>query len=210
MFFVFILILCFQHKLHTFGSGQGLLALGSPLISNVDIFAFVRFIQLIVLPYYYVKSQLEAVKNGKYLHSGQIKLIFHQLCILWKPKKILRSVSTNRLTKQTRIFRKYHHEMKNICKTDVKIKWFLTVSFTFALLHFLGLQLFIKYVHNWRYFLHLYPNIHCPKSNPYFRDITWNVVENMILHEIFRVVSRFPRYISCYIAENWFPLGQYI
>ena len=30
----------------------------------------------------------------------------------------------------------------------------------------------------------------------------------MILHEIFRVVSRFPRYISCYIAENRFPLGQ--
>ena len=32
----------------------------------------------------------------------------------------------------------------------------------------------------------------------------------MILHEIFRVVSRFPRYISCYIAVNRFPLGQYI
>ena len=30
----------------------------------------------------------------------------------------------------------------------------------------------------------------------------------MILHEIFRVVSRFPRYISCYIAENRFPLRQ--
>ena len=45
-------------------------------------------------------------------------------------------------------------------------------------------------------------NLHCPKSNPNFRDISWNVVENMILHEIFRVVSRFPLYISCYIAEN--------
>ena len=32
----------------------------------------------------------------------------------------------------------------------------------------------------------------------------------MILHEIFRVVSRFPRYISCYIAENLFSLGQCI
>ena len=31
--------------------------------------------------------------------------------------------------------------------------------------------------------------IHCPKSNPNFRDISLNVVENMILHEIFRVVS---------------------
>ena len=30
----------------------------------------------------------------------------------------------------------------------------------------------------------------------------------MILHEIFRVVSHFPRYISCYFAENRFPLGQ--
>ena len=31
----------------------------------------------------------------------------------------------------------------------------------------------------------------------------------MILHEIFRVVSRLPRYISCYIAENRFSLGQW-
>ena len=30
----------------------------------------------------------------------------------------------------------------------------------------------------------------------------------MILHEIFRVVSRIPHYISCYIAESRFPLGQ--
>ena len=35
-------------------------------------------------------------------------------------------------------------------------------------------------------------SIHCLKSNPNFRDITWNVVDNMILHELFRVVSRFP------------------
>ena len=43
--------------------------------------------------------------------------------------------------------------------------------------------------------------MHCPKSNPNFRYmyITGKVVENMILHEIFRVVSRFPRYISCYV-----------
>ena len=36
-------------------------------------------------------------------------------------------------------------------------------------------------------------------------------MENMILmyvNEIFHVVSHFPRYISCYIAENPFPLGQ--
>ena len=31
----------------------------------------------------------------------------------------------------------------------------------------------------------------------------------MILHEIFRVVSRFPRYISCFIAEIRFSLGEY-
>ena len=30
----------------------------------------------------------------------------------------------------------------------------------------------------------------------------------MILHEIFLVVSRFHRYISRYIAESQFPLGQ--
>ena len=31
----------------------------------------------------------------------------------------------------------------------------------------------------------------------------------MVLHEIFRVVSRFSRYISYYIAENRLPLGQF-
>ena len=44
--------------------------------------------------------------------------------------------------------------------------------------------------------------LHCPKSNPNFRDITWNVEENEILHEIFRIVSRFHRYISCDFAEG--------
>ena len=44
-----------------------------------------------------------------------------------------------------------------------------------------------------------------PKSNPNFPDITWNVE---ILHEIFCVVSHFPRYISYYFAENRFPLWQ--
>ena len=50
--------------------------------------------------------------------------------------------------------------------------------------------------------------VHCKKSHQTFRDITWNEEENEILHEIFRVVSRFPRYISCYIAESRFPLLQ--
>ena len=31
----------------------------------------------------------------------------------------------------------------------------------------------------------------------------------MILHEIFRVVSRFPGYISCYIAENQLPVDSW-
>ena len=47
--------------------------------------------------------------------------------------------------------------------------------------------------------------IHCSKSNPNFRDITWNVEDNMILHEKFSVVSRFP----CYPAENLLSLGQF-
>ena len=51
-------------------------------------------------------------------------------------------------------------------------------------------------------------NTHCSKSNPNFCDITLNVVENMILNETFRVVSRVSHYISCYVAENQFPLGQ--
>ena len=35
-------------------------------------------------------------------------------------------------------------------------------------------------------------DIHCPKSYPNFRDVTCNVEENEILHEIFRLVSSFP------------------
>ena len=50
--------------------------------------------------------------------------------------------------------------------------------------------------------------IHCPRSNQNFRDITRNVEESEILHEIFRVVSRFPCYISFYIVENRLPLEQ--
>ena len=38
------------------------------------------------------------------------------------------------------------------------------------------------------------------KSNQNFRDITWNVEENEILHEIVRI-SRLPRYISCSIGK---------
>ena len=37
--------------------------------------------------------------------------------------------------------------------------------------------------------------LHCPKSNPNFRDITWNVKENEVRHEIFRVLSCFLHYI---------------
>ena len=51
---------------------------------------------------------------------------------------------------------------------------------------------------------------HCKKNNPNVREINWNVEENLILHEIFRVVSRFPCYISCYIAKSRLPLGQCI
>ena len=56
--------------------------------------------------------------------------------------------------------------------------------------------------------VYLYVTVHCPKSNTNFRDITRKIVENMIVHEIFRVLSRFPRYISCYIAEIRKPLER--
>ena len=46
------------------------------------------------------------------------------------------------------------------------------------------------------------------KSNPKFRDITWNAEENEILQEIFHIVLHFPCYISCYIAKNQLPLWQ--
>ena len=67
-----------------------------------------------------------------------------------------------------------------------------------------------QFLHTQQKKLFNHRNIHCPKSNPNFRDKTWNVVENMVLHEIFRVVSRFPCYISCYIAENQCPLRHCI
>ena len=35
--------------------------------------------------------------------------------------------------------------------------------------------------------------LNCPKSNQNFCDITGYVVKNIMGHEIFRVVSRFPR-----------------
>ena len=53
--------------------------------------------------------------------------------------------------------------------------------------------------------------LNCPISkfpNPNFCNITWNVEENQILNEIFRFVSRFLRYISCYIAESRLLLVQ--
>ena len=63
----------------------------------------------------------------------------------------------------------------------------------------------------WEFLWHQSCDVHCRKSNPNFRDKTWNVHswkhESKVL-EIFRVVARFTRYISCYIAENRFPLGQ--
>ena len=50
--------------------------------------------------------------------------------------------------------------------------------------------------------------LHCSKRNPNFRDITRNVEENEILHEIIRVVHIcVPCYISCYITENRLPSG---
>ena len=52
------------------------------------------------------------------------------------------------------------------------------------------------------YLQYIMYTVNCPKSNPNFCDITWNVEENEILHEIFRAVSRFPRCISYSIAEH--------
>ena len=39
------------------------------------------------------------------------------------------------------------------------------------------------------------------KSNPNFLYITWNVEENKKLHEIFRVVSRFPHYSTFHVLS---------
>ena len=51
--------------------------------------------------------------------------------------------------------------------------------------------------------------LHCQKSYPNFR-ILYNMKcrGNKILHEIFRVVSHLPHYISCYIVESRLSLGQ--
>ena len=50
--------------------------------------------------------------------------------------------------------------------------------------------------------------VYCQKSNQNFLHIIRNVEEHEILHEIFLVVSRFPRYISCFISENRLPVGM--
>ena len=44
--------------------------------------------------------------------------------------------------------------------------------------------------------------VHCPKSNQNFRDITRNVEENEMLHELFRSVSRFPYYFVFYLGKS--------
>ena len=51
-------------------------------------------------------------------------------------------------------------------------------------LNFIDVDILVYYISFLRY---------CPKTNPNFCDITWNVEGNDILLEIFRVVSRCPR-----------------
>ena len=48
------------------------------------------------------------------------------------------------------------------------------------------------------------------KRHTVYRNITRNVAENMILHEIFCVISRFPCYISRYIVKSRFPLQRHV
>ena len=48
----------------------------------------------------------------------------------------------------------------------------------------------------------IYICIHCPKVNRFFRDLTRNVAgKNEIIHEIFRVVSRFPLHFALYLGN---------
>ena len=56
----------------------------------------------------------------------------------------------------------------------------------------------------------LYDTCTVQKSNPNFRDITWNVEENEILYymKYSAWYHVFPLYISCYIAENRLTLWQ--
>ena len=51
-------------------------------------------------------------------------------------------------------------------------------------------------------------SMHCPKSHPNFHDITWNVVENMILLEKFRVNHVLPATVHVISRKNWFSLWQ--
>ena len=87
------------------------------------------------------------------------------------------------------------------CLFCIMFIWFVYFNCLFCLMYMICI-LFLLSV--WQFFN---PSI-LLKSNPNFRDITWNVEENMILHELFHVVSRFPRYISCYITESRLPVGQ--
>ena len=45
-------------------------------------------------------------------------------------------------------------------------------------------------------------SMHYQKSNQNFRDITWNVEKNEILHYIFCIVSRFPRYSTFHVLSR--------
>ena len=48
----------------------------------------------------------------------------------------------------------------------------------------------------------IYICIHCPKVNRFFRDLSRNVAgKNEILHEIFRVVCRFPLHFALYLGN---------
>ena len=90
------------------------------------------------------------------------------------------------------------------CLFCIMFIWFVYFNCLFCLMYKLYMICILFLLSVWQFFN---PSI-LLKSNPNFRDITWNVEENMILHELFHVVSRFPIYISCYIAESRLPLGQ--
>ena len=68
----------------------------------------------------------------------------------------------------------------------------------------------IKTVNNPPMFVCLFVCLLCTVHKVIQIYVARTAQENEILHEIFRVVSRFPRKISCYISENRLSLGQCI
>ena len=87
------------------------------------------------------------------------------------------------------------HSQDTVCSI-LSYNFYLFIKYVLCTVH-------ATYIHFTVNFHRKTPHLTVRKVIQNFRDITWNLVENMmILHELFRVVSRFPHYISYYVNRG--------